>query len=125
MSEDVLNDLRPYGPVPSNFELTIAIAGWARMKGIAALGSADVSTTVDASGADAVRPASISDGGPFTLSSRSNEKTTSADESGEPSENTTCGRSLNVNLRASSDDEYERASDGTGADRTPRPNVSR
>src|SRR4030088_3138543 len=95
------------------------------MKGMAAFGSVLVRTTVEGSGAKAVMPGTLREGGLLSLPSRSNEKTTSAEVSGEPSENATCGRSLKVNRRASSDDEYDSASDGTGVDMSPAANVSR
>src|SRR5579872_5271963 len=89
-------------------------AGLGMMNGIAGFGVSDVRTTVEASGAVTVMPASRNEGLPLMLISRLKENSTSADVSGVPSENLMSLRSLNVNVFASDDAVYELATSGTG-----------
>src|SRR5262252_2277278 len=119
-SDVVLKLCRTYGPLPADVafrnvsavsdlsapgwalppcafttvEFTMPSAGLGTMNGMAGLGSFDVSTTVLASGAVTVTPSSRNDGLPCRLIRRLNEKATSADVSGVPSENFTSLRSV-------------------------------
>src|SRR5579862_5452769 len=100
-------------------------AGFGRMNGIAGFGASEVRTTVDASGAVTVMPASRNDGFPLMLISRLNENSTSADVRGVPSENLMSLRRWNVNVLASEDAVYELATSGTGVAESEPLNVSR
>src|SRR6266404_6942054 len=137
MSENVLKDLRMYGPLPAEapsrnpsvlpfiaMALTMASSGVVRTDGKPGFGSLDVSTTVKASGAEAFTPERSADGPPFILTTRASENRTSADVSWLRSENTTSWRSLNVKVLASSEEVYEAATHGTGVDWSPPSNVS-
>ena len=150
-SDVVLNDLRVYGPVPADwllrndsawsalsapgwsvppcaftsFELTMPRAGFGMMNGIAGLGSCEVRTTVDASGADTVTPASRNEGLPLMLMRRLKENMTSAEVSCAPSPNLMSLRSLNVKVFASDDAVYELATAGTGVAESAPLKVSR
>ena len=68
--------------------------------GIAGFGVVEWSTTCTCRRRD-VMPASRNEGFPFRLINRLNEKTTSAEVSGVPSENTMSLRSVNVKVLAS------------------------
>src|SRR5215469_13254849 len=107
-NDSALSDLSAPGwSVPpcalTTAEFTMPSAGFGTMNGMAGFGSFDVSTTVDGSGAVTVTPSSRKDGLPWMLISRLNEKRTSADVSGVPSENLTSFRSVNVYVLASAD----------------------
>src|SRR5260221_4573542 len=98
----------------TTLELTMPRAGFGMMNGTAGFAVSDVSTTVDASGAVTVMPASRNDGLPLMLMSRLKENSTSADVRAVPSENLMSLRSLNVNVLASDDAVYELATCGMG-----------
>src|ERR1700687_6483206 len=89
-------------------------AGLGMMKGIAGFAVPDVSTTVEASGVETVIPLSRNEGLPLMLIRRLNEKATSAEVSGVPSENLMSVRSLKVKVFASDEAGYELATRGTG-----------
>src|SRR4051794_2483879 len=77
----------------TTFELTIPREVLATSTGIAGFGVFDFMTTVFLPFAEVAMPASRKDGLPFRLTSRLNEKTTSADVNGVPSEKCTSLRS--------------------------------
>ena len=127
--DEVLNDFSVYGPLPTEcalmyfsalstlsafgaslppfamttFELTMPSEVFATSTGIAGFGVFEVSTTVYGPLAAVVMPASRNDGLPFRFTSRLNEKTTSFDVSGVPSENLMFLRSVKVYVFASAE----------------------
>src|SRR5829696_6290488 len=98
----------------TTFEFTMPSEVFATSTGIAGFGVFDLITTVYGPFAVVVIPASKNDGLPFTLTSRLNEKTTSAAVSRDPSEKRTFRRRLNVYVRASFDALYPVATLGAG-----------
>ena len=87
----------------ASFEFTIPSDVFATIAGIAVFGVFERRTTVCVPRADVVTPASRKDGLPLRLTSRRNEKTTSAAVIGVPSANRMSRRSSNVYVFASLD----------------------
>ena len=99
-------------------------AGFGMMNGIAGFAFLEVSTTVEASGAETVTPSRRKEGLPLMLISRLNENATSAEVSCVPSVNLMSLRSLKVKVLASDDAVYELATAGTGVAESAPLNVS-
>ena len=98
----------------TSFELTMPSDVFVTITGIAGFGVAECRTTLYWPVALIVAPASRNEGFPFRLINRLNEKTTSAEVSGVPSEKTMPLRSVNVNVFASFDAFHDVATSGSG-----------
>src|SRR5665213_3471389 len=123
-NDSALSDLSaPTEAVPpcalTSFELTMPSDVFVTITGMAGLAVAEWSTTPYAPLGFAVTPASRKDGLPFRLTRRLNEKTTSADVSGVPSENLMSLRSVKVKVLASFVAVHEVATSGSGCATSP------